>query len=102
MDTAIIADARKFSLKSVQTNELVHTSDLHVELICFEAGQKYQAGSHSKTTLYQVLEGEALIKHGDTLKRLGKGKLLSMPASTQHSLENAGGGLLVVVATKAL
>ena len=102
MDTVTIADARQFSLKSVQTSELIRSDDLQVELICFEAGQKNEEVSHAKTTLYQVLEGEALIQQEDVSKRLGKGKILTVPAGSKHLLENAGGGLLVVMATKAL
>lgn len=102
MDTITISDARRFSLKSIQHSDLVKTKDLHIELICFEAGQRDEEISHSKTCVYQVLEGELLIKQDDINKRLGKGKLLSIPASAKHTLENAGGGLLVVMATKAV
>jgi quercetin dioxygenase-like cupin family protein len=102
MDTITISDARRFSLKAIQHSDLVKTNDLHVELICFEAGQQGKEQSHSKTCVYQVLEGELLIKQADISKRLGKGKLLTISAGTQHTLENAGGGLLVVMATKAI
>jgi quercetin dioxygenase-like cupin family protein len=102
MDTMTISDARQFSLKTIQHSTLVKTKDLHIELICFEAGQRGQEESHSKTCVYQVLEGELLIKQSDISKRLGKGKLLTVPAGSKHALENAGGGLLVVMATKAV
>jgi quercetin dioxygenase-like cupin family protein len=102
VDTVTISDARQFSLKAIQRSDLSKTADLQVELICFEAGQKDKETSHPKTSIYQVLEGEALIRQGDIHKRLGKGKLLTVPATTKHSLENAGGGLLVMMATRAL
>ncbi len=102
MDTITISDARRFSLGSVQYSDLVKTKDLHVKLICFEAGQRDQEVNHDKTCVYQVLEGELLIKQDDVSKRLGKGKLLTMAANAKHGLENAGGGLLVVMATKAM
>ena len=102
MDTITISDARQFSLKSIQHSDLVKTDDLHVELICFEGGQKDKEISSGKTCVYQVLEGELLLKQADITKRLGKGKLLTVPAGTKHTLENAGGGLLVVMATKAV
>lgn len=102
MDTITISDARQFSLKTIQHSDLVKTKDLHIELICFEAGQKDKEVSHGKTCVYQVLEGELLIKQNDISKRLGKGKLLTVPAGRNHTLENAGGGLLVVMATKSM
>ena len=102
MHTVSIADARQFSLKEVQDSQLLSTADIEVNLICFEAGQKHIETSHPKTMLYQVLEGEALIQQDDISKRLGKGKILSLEANTRHKLENAGGGLLVVMATRAL
>jgi quercetin dioxygenase-like cupin family protein len=102
MDTITISDARRFSLKAIQHSDLVKTNDLHVELICFEAGQQGKEQSHSKTCVYQVLEGELLIKQADLSKRLGKGKLLTVNAASKYTLENAGGGLLVVMATRAI
>jgi mannose-6-phosphate isomerase-like protein (cupin superfamily) len=102
VDTITISDARKFSLKTIQRSDLVRTKDLQIELICFEAGQRDKELSYNKTCVYQVLEGELLIKQADVSKRLGKGKLLTLPADSKHVLENAGGGLLVVMATRAL
>lgn len=102
MDTVSIASKRQFSLKTIKRNDLIKTSDLHIELICFESGQRDEEGRHPHSSVYQVLEGEALIKQDDLSKRLGKGKLLSIPANTPHTLENAGGGLLVIMATRAL
>ncbi len=101
MKTITISDARQFSLKELQKNTLVDEKDLKMELISFEAGQKDNEGSHDHTSVYQVLEGEALIREGDVSKRLAKGKLLVIPPNLSHSLENAGGGLLVVLATHA-
>jgi quercetin dioxygenase-like cupin family protein len=102
VDTITISEARRFSLKSVQRSDLVKNDDVQIELICFEAGQRDKDSSYDKTCVYQVLEGELLIKQDDVSKRLGKGKLLSIPAGSKHVLENAGGGLLVVMATRAV
>lgn len=96
-----ISDARQFSLSHIQRNALIETDDLEVVLLCFEAGQRDDERSHAGTCLYQVLEGEALVRQGEHSQRLGKNKLLAMPADTPHLLENAGGGLLVVMATRA-
>jgi quercetin dioxygenase-like cupin family protein len=102
MDTVTISDARQFSLKTIQRQDLVKTKDLHIQLVCFEAGQRDKEQSHSKTTVYQVLEGELLIREADISKRLGKGKLLTVPAGHKHALENAGGGLLTVMMVQAV
>ncbi len=101
MKTVTISGARRFSLESVQRQTLVEESDLLVELICFEAGQGAGESSPAGSVVYQVLEGEALVRSGGVTSRLGKGKLLSLTAGTQHALENAGGGLLVVLASSA-
>ena len=102
MDTITISDARQFSTSSIQKSDLVRSDDLHMWLICFEAGQRDDEAGYDKTCVYQVLEGEAILRQGDVSKRLSKGKLHTMPANTAHVLENAGGGLLVVMATRAL
>jgi quercetin dioxygenase-like cupin family protein len=69
-------------------------------VLCFEAGQRDDEAHRDDTSVYQVLEGEALLHVGEQRHRLGKGKLASIPADTPHVLENAGGGLLVVMATR--
>jgi mannose-6-phosphate isomerase-like protein (cupin superfamily) len=102
VQTVNINEARRFSLRDVQRNDLVKTATLHVELLCFEAGQRDEEAAHAADRVYQVLEGEALVRDGSaTTKRLGKGMLLAVPAGVPHTLENAGGGLLVVMATGA-
>lgn len=101
MKTADISEARSFSLKSIQKNRLVKTEDLEVTLLCFEAGQRDDESLHQGTSLYQVLEGEALVYQGEERERLGKGKLMAVATGTPHTLENAGGGLLVILATRA-
>lgn len=101
METVTVSDARSFSLQHALRRDLVKTDDLHIELVCFEAGQRDDEGRHPGTSVYQVLEGEALVRAEGSSQRLGKGKLLSVPAGQPHTLENAGGGLLVVMATRA-
>ncbi|MDA0699763.1 MAG: cupin domain-containing protein [bacterium] len=100
MHTIAISDARRFSLARVERRSLVDAPDLRVELICFEAGQRDEALSCAATASYQVLEGEALVRAGDEVVRLGKGKLLAVDAGELHTLENAGGGLLVVMSAR--
>jgi quercetin dioxygenase-like cupin family protein len=98
VDIISISSARKFSLKEVSVQDLI-TGDIQVRLICFEAGQRDEESQKDADVVYQVLEGEALVRAGGETERLGKGKLLKIPAGTPHVLENAGGGLLVVMAT---
>ena len=99
MNIVNIADARRFSLDAVQSRELVTEGDLSVTLHCFEAGQRDDDHSFGSSCLYQVLEGEVLLRHDGGSDRVGTGKLVNVPAGTRHHLENAGGGLLVVLAT---
>ncbi len=100
MEAVNISSKRSFSLASVQRQTLID-GDVQVELVCFEAGQKEKARALQRDCVYQVLEGEALVRASGERVRLGKGKLLKVDANTEHSLENAGGGLLVVMATSA-
>lgn len=100
MRTASISKAREFSLDGVRRNSLLQTNDMEVELLCFEAGQRDDEQLRSSTSLYQVLEGEALVYQGDERERVGKGKLLAVPTGEPHVIENAGGGLLVVLVTR--
>ncbi len=96
-----IADARQFSLADVQRTHLLAEAGVRAELLCFEAGQRDEESKAAAVSLYQVLEGEALLRLGEDRYRLGKGKLASVPPGTEHVLENAGGGLLVVLAMRS-
>lgn len=101
MKTVTISSARSFSLDAVQTRPVISTDDLQVDLLSFEAGQRNDETRFDGSCLYQVLEGEALVRRGEESERLGKGKILAVPGGTPHVLENAGGGLLVVMSTRA-
>lgn len=101
MKIVTISDARRFSLETVQHRELATADGLAAELICFEAGQVAAARTLTGTTAYQVLEGEAMLKVDGENSRLGKGRLATVPAGDEHAIENAGGGLLVVLAISA-
>ena len=101
MKTVTISDARRFSLEEVERRPLVEQGCITVELVCFEAGQRDDVGSPGGSVVYQVLEGEALVRIGGETHRLGKGRLMTLSAGEAHALENAGGGLLVVLATQA-
>jgi quercetin dioxygenase-like cupin family protein len=97
--TISISSGRKFSLSGVQESVLVD-GDVQVTLLCFEAGQRHPEQTYPTDSVYQVLEGETLVRAVGQNLRLGKGKLLKVPGGTAHSLENAGGGLLVVMASR--
>lgn len=97
-----IQEARRFSTEGVNVEVLLEEGDLRSELLSFEAGQSLEPRSLEKSVVYQVLEGEAIVSAGGARDRLGKGRLLSIPGGTEHVLENAGGGLLVVLAHRAL
>jgi quercetin dioxygenase-like cupin family protein len=101
VQTVTIGDARAFSLREVQRRDLVGGRDLSVTLVCFEAGQRDEERAEAREVVYQVLEGELIVRGGESPRRIGKGTLLHVPAGTAHTLENAGGGLLVVLATIA-
>jgi quercetin dioxygenase-like cupin family protein len=100
MQPIALSTARHFSLARVERRPLVAAPDLHIELVCFEAGQREPVLRYDQTVVYQALEGEALVRVGDTVVRLSSGRLLPVAAGIEHSLENAGGGLLAVMATR--
>ncbi|MDZ7799488.1 MAG: cupin domain-containing protein [Trueperaceae bacterium] len=101
MTIVTISDARRFSLDAVQRSTLLREGGLEVELLCFEAGQRDDEDRRSEASIYQVMEGEALLHVGDERHRIGKGKLAAVSAEEPHVIENAGGGLLVVMAHRA-
>jgi quercetin dioxygenase-like cupin family protein len=101
MHVTAIADARHFSLQHAVVRPLIDAADLRSDLYCFEAGQRLDDLVHPGSAAYLVLEGEALVKSAGATLRLGKGRLLRVDGGELHALENAGGGLLVMLATRA-
>lgn len=100
MQTHPIADARRFSLREVQRQELLSHEGVRIDLLCFEAGQRLEGPVDTGGCVYQVLEGEALVREPSGSTRLGKGVLATIGAGEEHTIENAGGGLLVVMRTR--
>ncbi len=100
MKAVAITSRRSFSLKSVQTVPLVTEGGVALELLCFEAGQKTEEFRNNGATVYQVIEGEVIVRSGDEREQLGSGRLLTVPAGIAHTAENAGGGLLTLLVTR--
>ncbi len=98
MQTVNISKARRFSLNAVQVGDLATAGGMSAQLVCFEAGQSWRGGDEA--VIYQVMEGEALIRAGEATERVGKGRLATLSAGEAHEVENAGGGLLVVLAVR--
>lgn len=90
-----VSESRRFSLKGPLRDPLVQGETIAAFLLHFEAGQSLEppAGEAS----YQVLEGDATFRAGETVERVRKGQvLIGAPAS----IENPGGGLLVILETR--
>lgn len=100
MKAVTFTSRRSFSLDSVQTVPLVAESDLVMDLLCFEAGQKTEEFRNNGTTVYQVIEGEVIVRSGDGREQAGAGRLLSVATGVPHTAENAGGGLLTLLVTR--
>lgn len=102
MHVTTIADARRFSLERAEVRTLIDAPDFRSELLCFEAGQRLEPTASAATTTYLVLEGEALVRSDAASLRVGPGRLLRVDAGERHALENAGGGLLVVLTSHSV
>lgn len=96
-----ISSRRKFSLDSVQTVPVVTAPGLELELLCFEAGQRTGDIRNQFTVSYQVLEGELIVRSESSREQAGSGSLITVNPDSEHTLENAGGGLLSVLAIRA-
>src|SRR5690554_7909266 len=81
---------RRFSLTGVQTVPVVTEGDFRLELLCFEAGQSITNLQHTGTAVYQVIEGEAIVRSGNGREDVGSGRLLTVNSGLEHSIENAG------------
>lgn len=88
----MISAGRRFSLKAPIREILLEGEELVVYAMYFEAGQTLLASDGEAS--YQVLEGDALFRDPHSIERVSKGQIL---IGAPSSIENAGGGLLVVL-----
>lgn len=96
MQKRAISDGRRFSLKKPVRTPLLAGQGVETFLLCFEGGQSLapEPGEAS----YQVLEGDAVFASPDASEKARKGQVL---VGSPERIENLGGGLLVVLETRA-
>lgn len=90
-----ISESRRFSLKQARREPLVQGEAVAALVLHFEAGQSLEPPPGEAS--YQVLEGEAVFRDGRRLERARKGQVL---IGAPTSIENPGGGLLVILETR--
>ena len=95
MQKRSISEGRKFSLKNPIRETLVQGEHVATYRLCFEGGQAYNPEPGEAS--YQVLEGDALFMDHNGPARARKGEMV---LGAPHEIENAGGGLLVILETR--
>lgn len=96
MQKRSLSEGRKFSLKSAVREAMLEGSRLSVHSLYFEGGQSLSPESGEAS--YQILEGDAAFTGPAGTERARKGNLVVGEVSL---IENLGGGLLVILETRA-
>ena len=96
MQKRSLIDARKFSLKAAVREPMLEGGRVSLHSLYFEGGQSFtpQPGEAS----YQILEGDAAFTGPEGTERARKGHVL---VGEVDLIENLGGGLLVILETRA-
>jgi mannose-6-phosphate isomerase-like protein (cupin superfamily) len=98
MDIRTVLDARRFSPEKMQKVNLFATTDLFLDVYCFEPGQNQKVHVHEKSTKYYiVLEGQARFEVGGETKSLGPGQAVLARAGEPHGVENTTEDRLVLL-----
>lgn len=98
MEIRTVLDARHFSPEKMQKVNLFATTDLFLDVYCFEPGQKQKVHVHEKSTKYYiVLEGHARFEVGGEVKNLGPGQAVLARAGEPHGVENITDDRLVLL-----
>lgn len=98
MDIRTVLDARHFSPEKMQKVSLFATTDLFLDVYCFEPGQSQKVHVHEKSTKYYiVLEGHARFQVGGETKDLGPGQAVLARAGEPHGVENTTDERLVLL-----
>jgi quercetin dioxygenase-like cupin family protein len=98
MEIRTVLDARHFSPEKMQKVNLFATTDLFLDVYCFEPGQSQKVHVHEKATKYYiVLEGHARFEVGGETKNLGPGQAVLARAGEPHGVENPTDDRLVLL-----
>ncbi|HLE71487.1 MAG TPA: cupin domain-containing protein [Vicinamibacteria bacterium] len=98
MDIRTVLDARRFSPEKMQKVNLFATTDLFLDVYCFETGQNQKVHVHEKSTKYYiVLEGHARFEISGETKNLGPGQAVLARAGEPHGVENQTDDRLVLL-----
>ena len=96
MQKRSITEGRKFSLKQALREPLLQGEAVSAYRLFFEGGQAFNPEPGEAS--YQVLEGDALFMDHNGPARARKGEVI---VGRPHEIENAGGGLLVILETRS-
>jgi hypothetical protein len=91
-----LSESRKFSLKAPVREAMLEGSRVSVHGLYFEGGQSLSTEPGEAS--YQVLEGDAAFTGPHGTERARKGNIL---VGEVQLIENLGGGLLVILETRA-
>jgi hypothetical protein len=91
-----LSDGRKFSLKAPVREVMLEGSSMAVHGLYFEGGQQLTLPPGEAS--YQILEGDAAFTGPHGTERARKGNIV---VGEVNLIENLGGGLLVILETRA-
>jgi hypothetical protein len=91
-----LSEGRKFSLKAPVREAMLEGSRVSVHGLYFEGGQNLTTESGEAS--YQILEGDAAFTGPQGTERARKGHIV---VGEVNLIENLGGGLLVILETRA-
>jgi mannose-6-phosphate isomerase-like protein (cupin superfamily) len=98
MEIRTVLDARHFSPEKMQKVNLFATTNLFLDVYCFEPGQSQKVHVHEKSTKYYiVLEGHARFEVGGETRSLGPGQAVLARAGEPHGVENTTDDRLVLI-----
>jgi quercetin dioxygenase-like cupin family protein len=98
MDIRTVLDARRFSPEKMQKVNLFATTDLFLDVYCFEPGQNQKVHVHEKSTKYYlVLEGHGRFEVSGETKTVGPGQAVLARAGEPHGVENRSDERLVLL-----
>lgn len=98
MEIRTVLDARRFSPEKMQKVNLFATTELFLDVYCFEPGQAQKVHVHEKSAKYYVvLEGRARFEVGGEAKSLGPGQAVLARAGEPHGVQNVTDDRLVLL-----
>ena len=98
MDVKSVSETRRFSEEKLVKRSLFESERMFCDVYGISPGQEQKPHAHEDSDkIYYVSEGCGLFRVAGEVREVGEKNVVYVPAGTEHSVRNDGGGNLTLM-----